>query len=64
MNRLSIFYEHIAEAAEQSGLSLEETCRRVKGCGLYGYGHGGAFRPEASAARHGAFRRIHAQCGS
>lgn len=34
MNRLSIFYEHIAEAAEQSGLSLEETCRRVKDFGF------------------------------
>ncbi len=34
MNQLSIFYEHIAEAAEQSGLSLEETCRKVKGFGF------------------------------
>ncbi len=33
MNRLSIFYEHIAEAAEQSGLPLEEVCRRVKAFG-------------------------------
>lgn len=30
MNQLSIFYEHIAEAAEQCGLSLEEVCCKVK----------------------------------
>ena len=33
MNQLSIFYEHIAEAAEQSGLTLEETCLKAKSFG-------------------------------
>ena len=33
MNSISIFYEHIAEAAVQSGLSIEDVCRRVKGFG-------------------------------
>lgn len=33
MNKLSIFYEHIAEAAKQSGLSVEEVCGKVKGFG-------------------------------
>ena len=34
MNQLSVFYEHIAEAAAQSGLTLEETCRRTKTFGF------------------------------
>lgn len=34
MNSLSVFYEHIADAVKQSGLSLEEVCRRVKGFGF------------------------------
>lgn len=33
MNSISIFYEHIAEAAVQSGLPLEEVCRQVKAFG-------------------------------
>ena len=33
MNSISIFYEHIAEAAAQSSLPLEEVCRRVKDFG-------------------------------
>lgn len=33
MNQLSVFYEHIAEAAEQSDLPLEEVCRKVKSFG-------------------------------
>jgi len=33
MNRISIFYEHIAEAAVQSGLTLEEVCEKVKSFG-------------------------------
>lgn len=34
MNRLSVFYEHIAEAARQTGLPMEEICARVKGFGF------------------------------
>lgn len=34
MNRLSVFYEHIADAVQQSGLPLEEVCARVKGFGF------------------------------
>lgn len=34
MNRLSVFYEHIAEAARQTGLPMEEICSRVKGFGF------------------------------
>ena len=33
MNQFSIFYEHIAEAAEQSGLALEEVCLKAKAFG-------------------------------
>ena len=33
MNLFSVFYEHILEAAQQSGLSVAEVCRRVKAFG-------------------------------
>lgn len=32
-NQLSIFYEHIADAAAQTGLPLEAVCGKVKGFG-------------------------------
>lgn len=32
-NKLSIFYDHIADAAKQSGLPLETVCEKVKGFG-------------------------------
>lgn len=34
MNRLSVFYEHIAEAARQTGLPLDAVCAKVKGFGF------------------------------
>lgn len=34
MNQLSVFYEHIADAAAQTGLPLSEICRRVKAFGF------------------------------
>lgn len=34
MNRLSVFYEHIADAVNQTGLSLGEVCAKVKGFGF------------------------------
>ncbi len=34
MNRLSIFYEHIFEAASQSGKTIEETLRYARSCGI------------------------------
>lgn len=32
--KLSVFYEHIFEAAEQSGMSVEDVLRSAKGCGI------------------------------
>ncbi len=34
MNGIAVFYEHIFEAAEQSGKSIEEVLRLVKECGI------------------------------
>ena len=33
-NKLSVFYEHIFEAAQQSGKSVEECLRFAKSCGI------------------------------
>lgn len=34
MNRLSVFYEHIFEAAEQSGMTIENALRHARSCGI------------------------------
>ena len=33
MNKISIFYEHMADAAKQSGLTMEDVCAKVKAFG-------------------------------
>ena len=35
-NQLSVFYEHIYEAAEQSGSTVEKMLEYAVNCGIYG----------------------------
>ena len=36
MNRISVFYEHMAEAMKQENITLDEVCAAVKGFGFDG----------------------------